>query len=141
MYYLDSSSHTIKPLPKEQWKAVGKAKPGWTTVTSTGSIQLPGIASSFRVPASDKIEFVFKGTNPETVKLFVCLQDMKKGWRQFEVVQIKNHGRTSTQERLDGMPIEIVKYGDSSYKLTSQRLAPGEYAINGTGGVFSFGVQ
>jgi hypothetical protein len=147
VFYLSSSDHIIRALPKEQWKAVGKAKAGWSSVNSVGSLQLSGAASSFRVPVSDTSEFVFKvSKDPESAKLFMCSQNAKKGFRQVDIVEEKRSahpfGRaTVTKEHLSGVPVEVVKYGESSYKLAARGLAPGEYAILSGGAVFSFGIQ
>ena len=148
MFYLDPSSHTITALPKEQAKSGGKAKAGFGSVSAVGSTQLSGISSSFRVPASDKSEFVFKvggNVDPTSVKLYPCTQDKKKKFRQMDTVTIKNTGTfhaTSTQTPISGVDVDIVKHGESSYKLVAKRLAPGEYAIlMRADAVFTFSIQ
>jgi hypothetical protein len=143
VFYLDFSAHTITALPKEKWIAVGKSKPGFASVSAIGSLQLSGISSSFRVPASDTSEFVFKTADPDHVKLYMCSQDKKKGFRRADVIAIKNTGvfqKTSTRTSIDSVDVEIAKYGESSYKLTAKSLAPGEYVILFGDEAFTFGV-
>ena len=52
------------------------------------------------------------------------------GVRQVSVVEGKRavpFGRaTVTKEHLSGVPVEVVKYSESSYKLAAKGLAPGE---------------
>jgi hypothetical protein len=134
VYQLDSLSQTLKSLPNEQWKAKGKA--GWTT--STGLIQIAGDRSALRLKAGDKAEFIFKTGQPEGVRLYPFT--LKKGMREFEIVKLKGMGRE--RETLQGIPVEITKYGESSYKLTPKSpLGPGEYAIDLAGKMFSFGLD
>src|ERR1700690_781754 len=90
VFYLVPSDHTIKALPKEQWNAFAKAKMGFQSSTAIGSIRLPGASSSFRVPASDTTEILFKVGSPESVKLFGCIQNTKKQFRQADVRQVQN---------------------------------------------------
>jgi hypothetical protein len=146
VYYLNPSDHTIKALPKEQWNAFAKAKMGFQSSKAIGSIRLPGVSSSFRVPASDTTEFVFKVGSPESVKLFGCTQNTRKQFRQADIREVQNKfvpfkGPTSTEQRLPGIATKITKYGESSYKLSAERLAPGEYAIVNGDDVFSFAIQ
>jgi hypothetical protein len=132
---LDSSSQTLKPLPRETWKA--KGRPGWRT--ATGSIEITGEGSAFRMSASEKPEFVFKTGTPEAVKLYIFVQ--KKGARSSDLVKIKA-GWTQERDYAPGIPVEITKFGESSYKLVPRSpLAPGEYGIDLSGGLFTFGVD
>lgn len=132
---LDSSGQALKPLPEEQWKA--KGKPGWTTVT--GSIQISGERSSFRVKASEKIEFVFKTGQPENIRLYPF--SLKKNLRYCDLVKLKGVW-TKERETLQGIPVEITKFGESSYKLVPKSpLEPGEYGIDLSGKLFTFGID
>lgn len=81
-------------------------------------------------------EFVFKIGNPENVKLYGFTQ--KKNKRQFELAKVK--GRT--REIIPGIPVEITKFGESSYRLVPHSsLSAGEYAILTGPKIFSFGVD
>jgi hypothetical protein len=144
MFYLDPNAHTITALPKEKWTAVGKGKPkGFASATAVGSVQFSGISSAFHIPVSDKSEFVFNIANPSSAKLYMCSQFEKKKFRQADVVAVTESGafkKTVTQTPIDGVPVEISKYGESSYKLTAKSLTPGEYVILSGGDAFTFGV-
>jgi hypothetical protein len=132
---LDSSGQTLKPLPDEQWKA--KGKPGWSTVI--GSIQISGERSSFRVMANEKAEFVFKTGSPEVIRLYPFIQ--KKNLRYCDLVTLKGV-RTKEREIYQGIPVEITKFGESSYKLVPKSpLGPGEYGIDLSGKIFTFGID
>jgi len=134
VFLLDSSNQVLKPLADEVWKAHGNM--GFTK--ATGVVEVAGEHSTFRIAANNKFEFVFKVEHPENVKLYRSLQ--KKNQRQFELVKIANSGRT--REPIQGIPVEITKYGESSFKLAPQSpLAPGEYAIIYGEKVLSFGVD
>jgi hypothetical protein len=146
--YLDPVTHTIKALPNEQGKAVGKAKAGFAHVNATGFLDFVGVSSSFRVPVSEKNEFVFKLLNADLsrIKLYKGAQDSKKRLRRFEVTQGKTEVHlfgqaTAETTTLDGISIELVKYGESSYELRAVNLEPGEYLIVGLAGDYTFGVH
>lgn len=91
---------------------------------------------------------MFKLLNAELsrIKLYKGAQDSKKRLRRFEVTEQKTEahlfGRaTATKTTLDGISIELVKYGESSYQLRAVNLEPGEYLIVGLAGVYTFGVH
>jgi hypothetical protein len=132
---LDSSNMTLKPLPQETWKA--KGRPGWRT--ATGSIELPGERSAFRISVGEQPQFVFKTGTPEAVKLYLFVQ--KKNSRICDLVKVKA-GWTQERDYAPGIPVEVTKFGESSYKLVPKSpLAPGEYGIDLSGGLFTFGVD
>jgi hypothetical protein len=133
VYYQDASQ-TLKRLPEEQWKAVGH---GGLFTTATGSIELDGAASSFRIPANVEVSFVFIVGNPEAVSLRQFVQ--KKSRREVETVDVGHTGTKIVHKQ--GLPIEIVKNSESSFKLTTKPLPPGEYAVLTEAKVFSFGVD
>jgi hypothetical protein len=135
VFLLDSSNQKLAPLPKEPWKAVGK--PGWTT--ATGSIQISGETSSLRIKAGDQTLFVFNLGNPESVRLYQLTK--KKDKREFELVKIKS-GFHSQRTIVDGIAADITKFGDSSYKLAPKSsLGAGEYVIDVSGKMFTFGID
>ncbi|MGA3082763.1 MAG: hypothetical protein ABSD44_15535 [Terracidiphilus sp.] len=131
VFYLDSSTQELKPLPNEQWKA--KGRPGWTT--ATGVIEVSGVRSAFRINSGEKTEFIFKTEHPETVSIYAFV--LKKDHRQFDLVKV---GRE--RETIQGIPAELTKFGDSSYRLVpNSPLGPGEYVINMAGKMFTFGID
>jgi hypothetical protein len=132
---LDSSGQALKPLPEEHWKAEGR--PGWTT--STGSIKLSGERSSFRLGANEKAEFVFKTGTPEAVRLYLFIQ--KKDFRYSDLVKVKA-GWKPERDFIPSIPVEVTKFGESSYKLAPKSpLGPGEYGIDLGGRIFTFGID
>lgn len=134
VFHLDLSHQALMPLPDELWKAKGKA--GWNS--SKGLLDIPGEHSSFRLKTDDKVEFIFKTGNPEAVRLYPFT--LKKNHRQYELVKLKGGGRE--RETHQGIPIEIRKYGDSSYKLLPKSpLEPGEYGIDIAGKLYTFGID
>ena len=133
VFFLNSSSQTLKPLQDEAWKAQGNG-----FFTATGSIQVSGESSSVRIAASDKTEFVFNIEHPQNARLYRFTQ--KKHQRYFEIVKISHGGRT--RENLPGIPVDITKFGESSYRLVPQSpLSPGEYVILTGPKIFSFGID
>ncbi|MGA3159666.1 MAG: hypothetical protein ABSC77_00500 [Terracidiphilus sp.] len=134
IFRLDPSTQGFKPLPNEQWKAKGKA--GWTT--ATGFLIVSGESSTFRIKAGESTEFVFILGNPESVSIYRF--DQKKNERQFEMVKLRSNGRE--RENIPGIPTDLTKYGDTSYKLVPKSpLTPGEYAIEFGNKVFTFGID
>ena len=127
--YLDPVTHTIKALPNEQGKAVGKAKAGFAHVNATGFLEFVGVSSSFQVPVSEKNEFVFKLLNADLsrIKLYKGAQDSKKGLRRFEVTQERRKLTLSEEPRLQQRPwtaflsnlLSMVNHLTNCVRLTS----------------------
>jgi hypothetical protein len=106
----------------------------------TYSIQVSRDRSSFRLKVGDKLEFVFKTGSPEKVSLYRF--DQKSNKRRFDYE--KGHGRNgdSGLEPIKGLPVEVSKFGESSYQLVpASPLTPGEYAIMIAEEAYTFGVD
>lgn len=131
-YYLDPSSQTLKRLPEEQWK---RHNQGARTVTQ--DIEIFGMVSSFHI-SEDKPVFVFKAADDKdapNVSLFQCTIKGKN--RAYEVGRWK--GRDFTPSH--GVVVTVAKFGDSSYKLTSDSpLSAGEYVIAKGQKVYTFSI-
>jgi hypothetical protein len=137
VYLLDSSNQTLKPLPDEPWRVQGR--------NDAGIVEVAGERSYVRI-ASDKPEFVFKIGNPENAKLYAFNVDAKfsvdakpTNRRWFSLI----HKIGRKTETSPGIPVEITRFGESSYKIVpTLSLRPGEYAIllSGTR-LFSFGID
>jgi hypothetical protein len=142
VFYLDSVAQTITALPREYWSLVGTARAtGFASGSAIGSLQFPGTHSSFRVHASDKTEFVFNLADPSHVQLFSCRENLDKRIRIIDTVSVTRSGAfhpTVTNTPITGVDIQIVRYGDSSYKLIAKDLAPGEYVILTGSAAYSF---
>jgi len=135
VYFLDSSTQTLKALPDEPWTARRRDE--------AGTIEVSGERSYLRIK-SDKPEFVFKIGNPEHAKLYALNRDFSKkdkdkGQRWFSLV----HKVGKAREVSPGIPVEIKKFGESSYRLIPEpTLRPGEYAVLLSGSkVFTFGID
>jgi hypothetical protein len=132
-FHLDASGQTIKALPDEEWKQ----KSGVNGVRTY--IEVSGHNSSFRIRSSDGTAFVFKTGSPEKVALYRF--DLKGRNRQFTVEKMTSY-LTGGTTLVKGLPVEVVKYGESSFKLIpASPLTPGEYAISIAGELFTFGVD
>jgi hypothetical protein len=133
VYLLDSSNQTLKPLPDEAWTAHASG--------DTANIEVNGERSYIRI-ANDKPEFVFEIGNPENAKLYAFTIDNKNEKeirRRFSLV----HKVGKARQTSPGIPVEISKFAESSYKLVPvPSLRPGEYAILLSGSkVFTFGID
>jgi hypothetical protein len=133
VYLLDSSNQTLKALLDEAWTAHASG--------DTANIEVNGERSYIRI-ANDKPEFVFKIGNPENAKLYAFTIDNKNKKeirRRFALV----HKVGKARQTSPGIPVEISKFGGSSYKLVpTPSLRPGEYAILLSGSkVFTFGID
>jgi hypothetical protein len=133
VYFLDLRNQTLKPLLDEPWTS---RKYG-----DSGIIEVSGERSLVRI-VEDRPAFVFKIGNPENVKLYaltVDTKDKKNTGRWFSLLHVAG----KTRQASPGMPVEITKFGQSSFTLVpKQLLRPGEYAVLLSGSkVFTFGID
>jgi hypothetical protein len=133
-FYLDSSTQTLKRLPKEEFK---RHSGGFASITQ--SVRVSGDASSFRFAGNDKAAFVFKVFKDEQAagaKLFQF--NVKGSEREYDLGKWKRKDYTPNT----GLSVNVAKFGESSYKLTPEApLSPGEYALTLGPTVFTFGVK
>jgi len=135
-FYLDPATQTLKRLPMEDYKK--HTGTGWTTVTD--NVKIAGSASSFHISASDKIAFIFKASADEAERARLYRFTVKGDKREYELGKWKRRDFTPNR----GIVVDIVKYGESSYKLTPETtLEPGEYALtmHENDRVFTFSVS
>jgi hypothetical protein len=136
VYFLDSSSHTLESLPDEPWRVHRRQ--------DAEIIEVAGERSYVRI-TSNKPEFVFKIGNPENAYLYAFNIDDKfsvdenpTNRRWFSLI----HKIGQTKEVSSGIPVEITKFGESSYRIVpTLSLRPGEYAIVLSTKLFSFGID
>lgn len=129
VYRFSPSGQELLRLPVEQSKERG-------TNPRKLFVEVQGLQSSFRIRAGESTEFVFSTGNPEKVSLYRF--DQKKNKRQVQTLAIDRHGL----QLLKGLPVEVSKHGESSYKLVpGAPLAPGEYVIFLADQVYTFGVD
>ena len=133
-FYLDSSTQTLKRLPQEDFK---RHSGGFGAITT--SIRVAGDASSFHIEASDPATFVFKVfKDDEASHARLFRFDLKGSEREYELGKWKRRDYTPNE----GLPINIAKFGESSFKLSSEGpLPPGEYALTLGPTVFTFAVR
>jgi hypothetical protein len=136
VYRLDPAAQELKKLTEE---------PGSEALHPCGfskgcdTVELSGDSSSFRMKADDKLTFVFKTGSPEKVSLYRL--DQKKKKRSFLIAKMAPGSMGGSQE-FRGLPVEVSKYGDSSFKLVpNSPLTPGEYAIMIAGVLYTFGID
>src|SRR5580692_11687132 len=112
----------LKALPDEPFKSTDKR--GWYSMS--GVIEISGNHSSLRAPSGSVPEFAFDLSNPDQVKLYACVVKGKN--RQFTVAVLKHGATRLKEEQMDGLPVTVAHYGQSSFKLTpNAALPPGEY--------------
>ena len=133
-FYLDPATQTLKRLPNEEFR---RHSGGFASVTTT--IRVSGDASPFQIQANPNITFVFKVFKEEAAagaKLFRF--DVKGSEREYDLGKWKRRDYTPNP----GLPVNISKFGDSSFKLSSETpLEPGEYALTLGPTVFTFSVR
>jgi len=130
VYRLDPTSQELKRLPDEPWKESNDKFPPYDQF-----VAVSGQSSSFRIRSGERIDFVFQTGSPEKVSLYRLIQKKKKRQLYYEKNWV-------TIAPIKGLPADVSKYGESSYKLVpASPLAPGEYAINFAGEVYTFGVD
>ncbi len=144
IFLLDSAKQ-LRELPVETWRRETKGNFGTIKYVNVVS----GKRSSFRVSSSDKIVFVYKPftSKAETFDPVQAIQlfafDVGNKDRTCVIRSIKG----KTDESNQGIQLDVVKYGTSSYTLTpsGSHLAPGEYWIHTPGvanhPVTTFGVD
>jgi hypothetical protein len=132
VYRLSPSSQELIRLPDEQ----SQEKSGSRDPRKI-FMEVPGAQSSFRIKAGEKTEFVFNTGNPEKVSLYLFEQKKNKRQVQTMMLDIRGGGKL-----LKGLPAEVSKNGESSFKLVpASPLTPGEYVIFLADQVYTFGVD
>jgi len=132
VYRLNPSNQELIRLPDEEYQERGGARDPRKIF-----VEVKGAQSSFRIKAGESTEFVFNTGNPEKVSLYPFEQ--KKNKRQVQTVMLDIRGGGKL---LKGLPAEVSKHGQSSYKLVpASPLTPGEYVIFLGDGVYTFGVD
>jgi hypothetical protein len=131
-FLLDPDTQDLKDLPVEMFKFdIEQHQVNHLNVLMTG-IKLSGTGSPFHIAVNNKTQFIFKTENPEQARLFLLTVNAKKQYRSCIIVSSKSEGFWGTQNSYwePGIAVDIIKFGDSSYKLTPQQpLGLGEYAL------------
>ena len=133
-FYLDPATQMLKRLPNEEFR---RHSGGFASLTT--SIKVAGEASQLQIQSNPNITFVFKVFKEEAAagaKLFRF--DVKGSEREYELGKWKRRDYTPNP----GVPVNISKFGDSSFKLSAETpLERGEYALTLGPTVFTFSVR
>jgi hypothetical protein len=128
-----------KLIPLEREIAATVAKAGGFFVTNMRSaLVFPGAKSPVRLRAGEPLEFVVRSElawsdfDPNA-RYFLRRLDEKK--KQRELVVMTGHfspfgSSTETTIAQGALPVEFSKYGNSSFKMRTGPIPPGEYAVS-----------
>ncbi len=132
VYRLNPSSQELTRLPDEESQERGGSRDPRKIF-----VEVKGAQSSFRIKAGESTEFVFNTGNPEKVSLYLFEQKKNKRQVQTMMLDVRGGGKL-----LKGLPAEVSKHGESSYKLVpTSPLTPGEYVIFLAEQVYTFGID
>ncbi len=138
VYQLESPGQPLKTLPQERGKIVTHHK-GFGG--ATGSIQIPGAASTYHLKAGQELVFVVKTTNPESFKLYLFEVKGKNREALISSAKAGFFGGVSSQNVGQQVTVDVSKYGEMSYKLSVKNIKPGEYGFVNDWNVFHFAVE
>lgn len=139
--YVDSS----EGLTLEKQRASTKLRSGMFTVKSSNIVK--GATSPVRVSSGEAVRFIVRAASNDVdpvqvINIFQMTSNAKKKYRQLEVSKA---GRFSgSGMNIDFIPFTSKKYGKTSYLITLNNLAAGEYAmtLDGSRDMFNlFGVD
>ena len=139
VYLVDSSDHTLKPLPKEPAKITGKlglAEPKDGFAKAHNVLQIPGPGSSFRLKGGSDLDFVIKCRNIDSLRLYVFTKTDKN-----RKATASSATASGTIDVSYGLKLYLTEYGESSYKIVVRSPEPGEYGFAKDGFVFDFAVD
>jgi hypothetical protein len=116
---------------------------------------LPGNRSPVRFRAGEPLEFVVRqgqvtGAQDPATAYHLRPLAVKKKTRELAIVTVHATGLFSATSKMDAavdeLPVEFARYGNSSIRLTTKPLPPGEYALGQSYGglglaVYCFGVD
>ncbi len=123
---------------------------GFVVMNVKAVSEIAGARASVRFPAGQPLDFVVRtafdpsALDPGAV-YFLRRLTVKKNDR--ELLMMSAHlspvGSSRTSGQADALPVAFSRYGTSSLEITTQRLAPGEYALreDHANAVFCFGVD
>jgi ankyrin repeat protein len=136
VYYLDPTDKSLKRLPSERGMEVIKDNYGFG---AKAAVQIRGAASPFRVSGGKDLDFVVKSGSPENFKLYAF---EKNGKNRAAVIRVGKIRLTKiSRQEVDPLPVEIARYGGSSYRIIVKAAQPGEFGFLTDSGVFHFGVD
>jgi hypothetical protein len=146
-YRLDSGK--LIPLERQAAAIHGGAH-GFMVMGMKVASEFPGSKSPVRFNSAH-LDLIVRSIVPVTSvdpNTIYCLRKLNSKKKSRELLFMTGHaspiGGSTTTTPLEGiLPVEFSKYGNSSLKMTTGELAPGEYAVGKPYGpaVFCFGVD
>ena len=136
-------------LERQAASLQGKAH-GFIIMTMKTTSEFPGAKSSIRFK-SGHLDLIVRSAIPISAvdpNTIYCLRRLNPKKKTRELVMASGHvsplGASTTATPGEGvLPVDFSRYGSSSLKMTTNELAPGEYAVGRPYGpaVFCFGVD
>ena len=140
----------LLPLERETATIQGKAS-GFIVMSTKAASEFPGAKSPIRFSSDQSLDFVVRSLmapatlDPNTLYVLRKLNSKKKSR---ELVIMNGHasplGESAKTDLAQGaLPVTFARYGDTSIRMTTGHLPPGEYALSRLYAqtVFCFGVD
>jgi hypothetical protein len=148
--FFQMDSGKLIPLERETAVIRGRAS-GFIVMSMKASWEISGAKSPVRFSSSQPLSFVVRSmlapsdVDPSTF-YFLHKLDIKKKTRELVVMAGRATPGSATMNNdpaQGALPVNFVRYGASSLKMTTAPLPPGEYALSGPYAqtIFCFGVD
>jgi hypothetical protein len=136
---------------ERQTAAIQSHASGFIVMSMKASSEFPGAKSPVRFPSGQPLDFIvrspFAGSTVDPNTLYV-LRKLNGKKKSRELVIMAGHaspvGASTKSDLAEGvLPLTFAHYGDSSIRITTGPLPPGEYAVSRLYAqtVFCFGVD
>jgi hypothetical protein len=147
----NENPNPLVALERQQVTFRGKAS-GFIAMTMKVTSEISGAKSPVRLKAGRPLEFVVRSllsSSASDPNVFYGLKVLNVKKKKRELVFMTGHASplgasTRTDPSEGSLPVTFTKYGTSSYKLVTEPLKPGEYALGRAtmpSIVFCFGVD
>jgi hypothetical protein len=128
----------------------GKAS-GFIVMSMKASWEIPGTKSPVRFHSDQTLDFVIRSLFAQSAvdpSMFYFLRKLNIKKKTRELVVMTGHASPGSatinnDPAQDALPLTFTRYGDSSLKMTTGHLTPGEYALSRPYAqiVFCFGID
>jgi hypothetical protein len=143
-------TNTLVPLERQTGYIQAKAS-GFIVMNMKSSFEFPGAKSPVRFRSDQPLDFVVRSplapsaVDPSTVYFLRRMQNKKKTRELSLMVGHASPGGATVNNNpaQDALPVTFARYGNSSLKITTGPLPPGEYALGRPyiQTVFCFGID